>query len=188
MNTRKLVFVVLLLSLVLAACGGGSDGGGKPVDVVKKVMKAMETLDTDEARKYVCAAHKDAIPDMAEEFAEFEEFGADVEEVMSAFKIEMTNMEYEEKSKDGDKAVVHISGEMAFDIDIDKLKPIFKDAIEAAMGIEVTDEMADEMMSEFTADTVEPASFDGDVNLVKEDGDWLICDDLEFLDEMDSGL
>ncbi len=77
---------------------------------------------------------------------------------------------------------------MAFDIDIDKLKPIFKDAIEAAMGIEVTDEMADEMMSEFTADTVAPSSFDGDVNLVKEDGDWLICDELEFLDEMDSGL
>jgi predicted small secreted protein len=183
MNTRKLVFVVLLLSLVLAACGGGGDGGGKPVDVVKNVVKAMEKLDAEKAREYMCAAHKDAIPDIEEEFAEFEEFGADIDEVMEAFKIEMSDMKYEETSKDDDKAVVHVTGKMAFDIDVDKLKPIFKTAFEEILGMEVTDDMLDEMMAEFTADMGEETSLDGDVNLIKEDGDWVVCDELEFLNE-----
>ena len=187
MKTRKLLFVVLLLSMVLTACGGGSSGGDKPVDAVKGVVKAMEKLDVSEARKYVCAAHKDAIPDLESDLAELEELGIDAEKFLDAMKVEMSDMKYEEKSKDDDKAVVHVSGKIVFDIDLDALRPLFAELFES-MGLEPTDEMLDEMMADFAGDMGEEATIDGDVNLVKEGDDWLVCDDLEFLNALDSGF
>ncbi len=186
MKTRKLLFVVLLLSMVLTACGGGGGGGGNPADAVKNVVKAMEKLDAAEARKYVCAAHKDAVPDIEEGFAELAEFGIDPEDLLDAFEIKMSDMKYEEKSKDDDKAVVHVTGKVAFDADLDKLRPIFEEMLEG-MGMPISDEMIDGMVDEFTANMGE-SPLAGDVNLVKEDGDWLICDELDFLNELDAGF
>jgi hypothetical protein len=188
MNAKRLLFVFVLLSLILAACGGGGGGDGSPVDAVKNVVEAIEKLDVEEARKYVCSQHQADLPDLEESFAELEEMGIDMDEFLDAFNIKMSDMKYEEKSKDGDKAVVHVSGKMSFDVDVEKLKPILKKALEQMLG-EMTDEMLDSVMEEFTAEMdMGEQSFEGDVDLVKEDGKWLVCDDLDFLDEMGTGM
>ncbi len=187
MNTKKLVLVVLLLSMVLAACGGDDDGGGDPTAAVKNFVKAMEKLDVKEASKYMCAAHKGDVPDLEENFAEFAELGLDPQEILDAFEIKMTDMKYEEKSKDGDKAVVKVTGKMAYDIDADAMRSVFEKMLEE-MGLPASDEMLDGMMEEMMGDIGAESPIDGDVNLVKEDGDWLVCDALDFLGDLDSGF
>jgi hypothetical protein len=178
MNTKRLLFVIVLLSLVLAACGGGGGGDGDPVDVTKNVVEAIEKLDIDEAKKYVCSQHQADLPDVGAEFAEL---GIDPDEVGDIIQIEMSDMKYEEKSKDDDKAVVHVSGKVSFNVDVEKLKPIIKKAAEEQLGMELSDDMLDPMMESMVAEMGGEESFEGDVNLVKEDGKWLLCDSFEFL-------
>jgi predicted small secreted protein len=179
MNTKRLLFVVVLLSLILAACGGGGGGDGDPVDVAKKVVEAIADLDTDEAKKYICSQHQADLPDAAAEFAEL---GVDPDEIGEIIQIEMSDMKYEEKSKDGDKAVVHVSGKVSFNVDAEKLKPIIKKLAEEQLGMELGDDMLDPMIEEMLAEMGGEEVFEGDVNLVKEDGKWLICDDFAFLE------
>jgi len=187
MKARHFLFVALLFALALVACGGGGDGD-KPVAVVEKVVKAMETLDVEEASKYFCKDKQDELAQTLESgFEELEALGMDPDELLAAFKLNMKDMKYEEKSTDGDKAVVGVSGNMSLDFDTDKLKEFFKKAAEAA-GQEVTDEQLDMMMGMFTAMGGQEAPVEGDVELVKEDGKWVVCDELDFLNEVDLGF
>jgi hypothetical protein len=187
MKTRKLLFVALLFALVLAACGGGGDGE-EPVAVVEKVVKAMESLDVEEASQYFCQERQDELAQTLESgFEELEALGMDPDELLDAFKLEMSDMKYEEKSKDDNTAVVGVSGTMSLDFDTDKLKEFFREAAEAA-GQEVTDEQLDMMIGMFAAMGGQEAPVEGEVELVKEDGDWVVCDELDFLNEVDLGF
>jgi hypothetical protein len=174
MKTRKLLFAGLLLVLVVA-CGGGG-GSGKPAGVVEKVVTAMSKLDVEEASKYMCEEHKSAMQDaLSSGFEEMEQMGLDPQELLDAFKINFKDMKYEEKSTEGDKAVVAISGKMSMSFDEEKLKGFFRKAGEASG-------------QPFTAMGGQEAPFEGDVNLVKEGGDWKVCDELDFLNQIDLGL
>jgi hypothetical protein len=187
MKARHFIFVTLLFGLTLAACGGGGDGD-KPVAVVEKVVKAMETMDVEKASQYFCKDKQDELTQTLESgFEELEQMGMDPDELLAAFKLNMTDMKYEEKSVDGDKAVVGVSGNMSLDFDTDKLKEFFRKAAEAA-GQEVTDEQLDMMMGMFTAMGGQEAPVEGDVELIKEDGKWVVCDELDFLNEVDLGF
>jgi hypothetical protein len=166
---KKLLFIVLLLSLALAACGGGSSSG--PVDAAKNLVKALEKLDIEEGNKYLCEAQQ---MDATE--------GADAA-MLEAFEVKTSNMKYEEKSKDGDKAVVSISGKVSLEIDEDKLKELVKEEA-AAAGEEVTDEELDFYVGMLTGMSGEQVEFEQDVEVVKEDGDWVVCDELTILDEV----
>lgn len=187
MKTRMLLLISLFLSLVAVACGGGGSGDA-PVDVVKSVVTAMEKLDVDEASEHFCNARKAELDDtLASGFEDLEALGMDPDELLEAFKLEMKDMEYEEKSKDGDKAVVRVSGSISLGFDTDKLKSFLKEAAEAT-GETVTDEQLDFVVSMFSAMAGQEAPFDGEVELIKEDGDWVVCDDIDFLNELDLGF
>lgn len=184
MNLKKLLLVLFVGTMLLSACGGG-DGGDGPTAVVEKVVDAMQTLDVEKAAEYFCDAKKAELTEgLTEGFAELEEMGLDADELLEAFKIKMTDMEYEEKSEEGDDAVVHVSGKMSLDFDSDKLKEFFKKAAEAA-GQTVSDEELDFVITIFDSMAGQEAPLEGDVKLVKEDGAWLVCDDLDFLDSGD---
>ena len=179
MKSRKLLCVGLLaVALILAACGGGS-GGDEPTDVVKKVAKAMQELDIDETSKYYCK-------EMAEELNEgldlggVEDMGIDPDEMLEAFKIKMDDMKYEEKSKSGDSAIVRITGKIGMEFDTDKLKSIMKKVLEAE-GEKVSDEDLEMVVDMFGKFGGQEIPVDAEVELIKEDGDWVVCSDLDFL-------
>ncbi len=187
MKTSKLLLISLFLALVLVACGGGGTSDA-PVDAVKNVVKAMEKLDVDEASKYFCNARKAELDNtLASGFEQLEALGMDPDELLDAFKLEMKDMKYEEKSKDDDKAVVGVSGTLSLGFDTDKLRTFLKQAAEAG-GETVTDEQLDFVVDMFTAMGGQEAPFDGEVELIKEDGDWVVCDDIDFLNAIDLGF
>ncbi len=84
-----ILMLALLVPTVLAACGGGS-----PVDTVKDMVKAIEDEDADKMNDLAC--EKDDNPFGDSEGAE----------------MSFDDMKYEEKSKDGDKAEVKMTGTM----------------------------------------------------------------------------
>lgn len=180
----KLVIVGLLGVMLLAACGGGA-GGDEPTGVVEKVVEAMQTLDVDAAKEYFCEEQKSTMDAALQEgLAELGDLGLDPDELLDAFSIKFADMKYEETSKDGDEAVVHVSGNMSLDFDAEKLKEFFKKAAEAA-GQPVGDQELDFVVGIFEAMSGQEAPLDGDVELVKEDGDWVVCSELDFLQGSD---
>jgi major membrane immunogen (membrane-anchored lipoprotein) len=175
---RKLLFVGLLLSLVLVACGGG-DGGDEPVDVVKKAMQAVEKMDLDKAAEYVCEAQKEDFTssfDLGSGLAGLTGAELDPEKVLDAMTIKMEDMEYEETSKDDDKAVVHMKGTMTIEFDKDKFKDIVKEFAEAS-GEAVPDEAELDMILGMMEGMLgEGVPVDDDMSLIKEEGKWVICE------------
>ena len=158
----------MVLSLILAACGGGN--GDDPVGAVKNLIKAMEKLDIKEGNKYVCKAQQ------------MEDVGEDEAAMVEAFRVETNDMKYEEKSKDDDKAVISVSGKVALKIDEGKLKEALKKEAEAA-GEEVSDEELTLIVGMFTAMSNE-VEYAQDVEVIKEDGKWVVCDELTIMDEI----
>jgi hypothetical protein len=184
MKIGKLLILVLLGAMTLAACGGGG-GGSQPTEVVEKVVSAMGTLDVQEARQYFCEEQKSALDETLNTgFADLEAMGLNADELLSAFKLNMKDMKYEEVSKGDDSAVVHVSGNMSVDFDTEKLKEFLKKAMEAS-GQEVDEQGLDFMVGMFQSMSGQEAPIDGDVKMVKENGDWLVCDELNFLESSD---
>lgn len=185
MKARKLLFVSLLLALILAACGGGDDdGGGAPVDVVKDMVKALEKLDLDKMQELVCEAQRASLVEgLTGGSAEMEAAGVTIDELLDAMKVTVENDKYEEKSKSGDEAVVHISGSVKIEFKPDEFKALIKKVLKA-QGTEITDDLLDPMIDQMIAEEAQEESIDSDVKLVKEDSKWLICDpDFDLFEE-----
>jgi hypothetical protein len=177
----RLLIISLVGVMILTACGS-DDSGSAPSDVVASVVDAMQTLDVDKASGFFCdemAGEMDA--SLTEGFAELEDLGLNPDELLDAFKLNMDDLEYEEKSKEGDEAVVHVSGNMSMEFDTEKLKGFFKKTAEAS-GQEVSDQELEFIVGIFDSMGGQEAPLDGDVKLIKEDGDWVVCDELSFLD------
>jgi major membrane immunogen (membrane-anchored lipoprotein) len=175
MKISKLLFVVLLFVLLLAACGGGD--GDAPTDVVETAFKAIEKLDMDEASKYVCQAQKEEFIssfDVAGGLGDLVGPGVDPDKVLDAVKIKLEGMEYQETSKSDDEAVVHIKGTLQMSFDKDKLKPLVKEAAEAA-GQSVSDDEIDMLLGMVEGMLGEGVPIDEDMQLIKEDGKWVMC-------------
>jgi hypothetical protein len=181
---NRLLIVGLLGVILLAACGGGSEGD-EPTAVVKEVVDAMQTLDVEAASENFCEEQKSELNSSLDEgFAELEALGLDPNELMDAFQLNFADLEYEERSQEGDEAVVHVSGTMSLDFDTEKLKDFFRQASEAS-GQEVSDQELDFVVGIFESMSGQEAPLDGDVKLIKEDGEWVVCDELNFLEAGD---
>jgi len=181
---KKLLFVSVVVALTLAACGGGG-GSEEPGEVVRKVVNAMTTMDFEGASEFVCADQRTEFQGvLTEGFAELEEMGLDPDELLDAFMIDLKDMKYETQSEDGDKAVVKVTGSLSLDFDTEKLKSFFKQAAEAA-GQPVSDAELDMVVNIFNAMGGQESPLDANVDVVKEDGKWVVCGDLDFLNSSD---
>jgi hypothetical protein len=178
-----LMFLVMALGLALAACGGGGNGDdGDPTGTVNDLFKAIESKQFDKIPDFACAAQK-------EEVSQTFDFGSiiagslggadvDPQMILDALTFKLSGLEITEKSKSGDKAVVHAKGRLEMTVDPEK----FKDVVRELLKQQGIGEVADELLDQFAGPVMEQfedfsTDLDDDIALVKEGTKWVICDE-----------
>jgi len=95
----KALFIGLLITGLLVACGGGSD----PESVAKKFIKAISKADFKEAAKYASEGSQETLEGMQLMMAM-----AGEDEMMSGMPSEIDDLKVVSSTIDGDTAVVHL--------------------------------------------------------------------------------
>jgi hypothetical protein len=178
-----LMFLVVALGLVLAACGGDGNGGdGDPTGTVNDLFEAIENKQFDKIPDYACAAQKDEVRQTFDFGSAIASSlgGADVDPqmILDALTFKLSDLEITEKSKSGDKAVVHAKGRLEMTVDPEK----FKDVVRELLKQQGIGDVSDELMDQFAGPVMEQfedfsTDLDDDIALVREGDQWLICDE-----------
>ncbi len=151
----------------------------EPVVVVGNVVGAIEALDTEQAVAFFCAEREPemrAVLDNA--FAELSALGLDRDELMQSFAIDLQNLQFQELSRDGDEAVVRIAGTMGLDFEAGVLQEVVKKVTEAS------GQQLDFLVTMVSLVLARGVPLDADITLAQEAGQWLVCDDLDFLQDL----
>jgi len=176
------VLVAVLIGVLAVGVSLASQGKDGPVDTVERFVSSMEQLDLDAIGENVCQGQREELADALEVgVEELAAAGVDLDELLGVVQIEFKDMRYEEKSNDGDRAVVHVTGEMALDLDGDELNLLVTEVASAA-GYELKGWELD-LVGEILDSLPRPeVSLKGDMALFKEDGKWVLCGEPEFLE------
>jgi hypothetical protein len=165
-------FVVLVgLVFAIAACGGGSGGGaangpaGDPAGAVTGFVNTIKAHAFDKLPALVCAAQKDKV------LAGLTGGSSSVTQaLMSAMSFDVQNLNVQQTSVSGDSAVVHVTGKVVTTVDANKAK----DAVKQLLGSQATDDQVNQIIASMNT----TRDLDSDVNVVKENGGWVVCSNL----------
>ncbi len=168
-----LVLAALLLSLGLAACGG-SAAASDPVATVKDMMQVVSNKQVDKIVDYACASQKDSVKKQFDFASALGGTGMDAQKVLDAMSISFENPEYTKVSESGDKATVHMKAKLVMKIDKEKFKSIVADVMKA-QGQELPAEQISPLIDQMAAQFEQGQAIDNDIQMVKENGKWLVC-------------
>jgi hypothetical protein len=155
-----------------------------PAEVVETVFEAVGAMDVEPAIALFCSEKAAGMAGTIESgLGEIAAMGLDPDELAQAVKLDLQDMSYQEINRDGDTAVVHIEGSMRFEFDPDVLKDVIR-AVAEANGQTLSDQELDFVLTLLSAVAEQGTPLDADVQLVKENGQWVVCDDLLFLEDM----
>lgn len=156
----------------------------EPAEVVEAVFGAVTEMNVEPAITLFCEAKAPEMAGTIESgFGDLLAMGLDPEELVQAFNIDLQDMAYQETSRDGDAAVVHIAGTLRFDFKADVLKEVIKKVAEAN-GQPLSDQELDFVITLLSVVAQQGTPLDADVQVVMENGQWVVCDDLLFLGDM----
>ncbi len=168
-----LITVLIVMGVLLTACGGGGSGAD-PVSAVKSLMQAVQDKKFDTLGTLVCAAQKDALTKTFDPSASLAGTGIDVKAMLDAMTISTSNVQYTQKSVSGDNAVVSITGNMTIKLDRTKFKPIMQQILKA-QGQDVTDDQLNTFMDAAASSFETGQDLSQDMVVVKENGKWVVC-------------
>jgi gas vesicle protein len=177
MNTRRLLLAGVLIALLLAACSGYSNRDDNPADVVKNALEACENLDENKFSEHFCKEQKNTAKNIFAGASEY--MGLSVDDVKKVLEYQFKGMKYEEKHREGGRAVVHVTGLARAEVNGDKYKELVRKAIKAE-GETISDEHLD-LLTKFVTGLSQEIEVAGDVELIREDNKWKICDNFDVI-------
>ncbi len=157
------------------ACGGGASQSD-PAGAVKAALDAAQSGGIAKLADYACAAKKDDISGLfGGGSADLATLGITADELAGAMKMEFKDIQTSEKSKSGDNAVVHVTGNMTITLDPAKMRDLMKKAMGAA-GQTVDDAQLDALMTSMAGSLTTTQALDDDIAVVQENGKWVLCE------------
>ena len=133
---------------------------------------------------YFCAERESALREALDAgLADLAALGVDPDELLGTLTIDLEDIQLQEISRDDDQAIVHASGMIRLDFAPDLLKPVLRSAMEAS-GNQVSEQELDLMVSLASIVAARGVPLDTEIALIQENGQWLVCDDLEFLRDL----
>jgi len=97
---RFAIFILVMLALVLAACGGGDGGGEDVTKPVNDFFKAFGEMDAEKAAQAVCEQHRDNVKAGLDMIFGFMAMGGE------DAKIEIVDLKLEAQDQTDDEAMV----------------------------------------------------------------------------------
>jgi hypothetical protein len=174
---RSAVFAIVAI-VALAGCGTAAPNLSEPAGTVSAALDAAKSGGFAKLVDYTCAAKKG---DFASLFGgaggglgSLTALGIDANTLFDAIKVDFQDVKTAETSKTADKATVHVTGKSTVTFDAAKMKEIFKKVM-AANGQPVDDATIDATIAAMSGQLSQSQALDEDVNLVQENGKWLIC-------------
>jgi hypothetical protein len=179
MDSRILrpLLVATVLSVGVAACSGAPAANqSEPAGTVKAAMDAAQSGGVAKLADFACAAKKGEISSLfgGGELGSLAALGVDPNDVFNAVKMDFKDIQTTEKSKSGDNAVVHVTGNMTITIDPAKVRDIMKKMMEG-QGQSVDDATLDAALAAMSSQLTQTQALDEDIPVVQEGGKWLIC-------------
>ncbi len=166
------IVVAMLAGLALAACGGGATASD-PVATVKDMMQAVVDKKLDKITDYACAAKKDEVKQQFD-LASALGGGLDPQKILDVMTFSIENAEYNKLSENGDKATVQMKAKLIIKIDKEKFKSVITDMAKA-QGQDLPADQLGPMVDQAATQLEQGQNIDNTVELVKENGKWLIC-------------
>lgn len=178
MNKRlSALFVLsLALSLILSACGGAG-AGADPVATVREAFRRLEAKQFDKLSELACAAQKDTFGQQFDPSASLGG-GVDVQKILDAVTVKVANLDVNEVSRSGNEAVVHVKAQMQLSFDPAKFKEVLREMLKAQGLGDVDDATLDQFLGPAIEQASQTQDLDEDVEMVNENGQWLICSGL----------
>ena len=105
-----LVSLMLVASIVLAACGGAG-GGGSPSATAKSWIEALTKFDFAAVKNLTCESQRAAI-DSIQSSLESSTGGVDLSELLAQMKFDLSGLTFAESNVSGNAATVTVSGKM----------------------------------------------------------------------------
>ena len=167
--------LALAAAVGVAACSPAAPAEG-PGATVAQALERLAAKDLDGLQALACAGQEDAIreqlglPDaVGEELLP----GLDVDALLGAVRLDVSDVEAGEPMIEGDVAQVPVTGELQVTFDAEALKPILVPVLEA-QGRDMTEEQLDALLETLEA-YGQAVPVDESIRLVREDGDWKVC-------------
>ncbi len=177
MKRLNVLFVMLfVLSAVLTACGGGG-ASADPTGTVKAALDAVVNKQFDKLVDYSCSAKKDEVASQLNPASQLANAGMDeatTKQLLDSMNITLTGAEFTKVSEEGDKAQVQMKGTLTMKFDREKLKAVVV-ALLKAQGMDATDEIVNQALDQVAGQLEQGQAIDNKVDLVKENGKWVIC-------------
>ena len=178
MRARSLTTIALaaLVVAAVAACGSGGGGSGDPTATVKDMVNLVEAKQFTKVADIACAAQKDTVVkqfDLGSALSGSLQ-GVDASAITDAMTIKFDGVAYKELEKSADKAKVQMTGTLKMTVDKAKMQALVKTAL-AAQNMPVDDATINLMLDSMVGSFEQGQPVDSTVDLVMENGKWLIC-------------
>lgn len=153
---------------------------GDPVATVKEVMAAVTNNQLEKMADFACTAQKDQVANLFNPAVQLAKAGIDADtakQLLESMDITLTHPEFTTTSESGDTAVVAMKGKLTIKIDHEKLKVVVAARLKS-QGMDATDESVNQELDRVDGRLKNSIDIDSSVDLVKENGKWVICDPL----------
>ncbi len=170
--------IIMVLSLLLTACGSGAVSSGDPAGVVKAAMAAVTSKQFDKLSELACAAQKDSFTGQFDPVAGWTSQGIgkeDAQKLLDAMTISFDNAEFGTPTITGDSASIPMKGKLSMKFDKEKLKVALKSMLAAQGLANATDDQITQVLDTVASQLEQGQSIDTTVNLIKENDKWVIC-------------
>jgi hypothetical protein len=163
-----------LLVVAVSACSGGA--GGDPTATVKHMVNLVESKQFAKIADVACAAQKDKIATQFDPGAALSGSldGVDEQAITDAMTISFDGVTYKELERSADTARVQLTGTLKMSMDKAMVTALVKKVLDAK-GVPADDATLASMTDSMVGTFEQGQPVDSDVDLVLENGQWLIC-------------
>jgi hypothetical protein len=179
--------LALGLAVGLLAAPGAALAASSPEAAVSELLDRAASGDLGDLDGLVCAAQQDTVRSQFDVGAMLGDPSAGEDGAAGELAFAFTDRSVSVVSQEGDSAVVRLTATMRIDMDEAQIREYVVGLMEAT-GSGLSDAEVEQMVALFTTSMATGQAIDEEIALVQEDGEWVVCDDLDGEPGTDPGV